>query len=130
VRADATGIVEPGRSIEHFDGALLDEVTASTGSASPASIPPSVAPIDQPRRGQAAICHRRLTHRTMSSRCAAVPEEMAVADLRAELERAERARDQLKRDSERAQADDAKAAVEVGRAERRVADLLARIEGL
>ena len=56
--------------------------------------------------------------------------EMAVADLRAELERAERTRDEVKRDSERAQAADAKAAVEVERAGRRVADLLARIETL
>jgi hypothetical protein len=56
--------------------------------------------------------------------------EMAVADLRAELERAEQARDQLKRDSERAHATDVKAAVEVERAEGRVADLLARIEAL
>ena len=52
--------------------------------------------------------------------------EMAVADLRAELERAERTRDQVRRDSERALAADAKAAVEVERAGRRVADLLAR----
>jgi hypothetical protein len=56
--------------------------------------------------------------------------EMAVADLRAELDRAEQTRDQVKRDSERAQAVDAKAAVEAERAWRRVADLLARIEGL
>jgi hypothetical protein len=56
--------------------------------------------------------------------------EMAVADLRAELERAEQTRDQVKRDSEQAQATDAKAAVEAQRAGRRVADLLARIEAL
>ena len=56
--------------------------------------------------------------------------EMAVADLRAELERAERTRDQVKRDSERAQASDAKAAADAHRAGRRVTDLLARIEAL
>jgi len=56
--------------------------------------------------------------------------EMAVADLRAELERAEHTRDQAKRDSERAQAADAKAAVDVQRAGQRVTDLLARIEQL
>jgi hypothetical protein len=56
--------------------------------------------------------------------------EMAVADLRAELDRAEQARDQVKRDSQRAQAADAKATVEVERAGQRVADLLARIEAL
>ena len=56
--------------------------------------------------------------------------EMAVADLRAELGRAEQTRDQVKRDSERAQAADGKATVEAERAERRVADLLARIEAL
>jgi hypothetical protein len=56
--------------------------------------------------------------------------EMAVADIRAELERAERTRDQAKRDSERAQAADAKAAVEVERAGQRVTDLLTRIEAL
>ena len=56
--------------------------------------------------------------------------EMAVADLRAELERAEQARDQVKRDSQRAQAADAKAAAEVERAGQRVADLLARIDAL
>jgi chromosome segregation ATPase len=56
--------------------------------------------------------------------------EMAVADLRAELERAEQTRDQVKRDSERAQATDARSAVEAQRAGRRVADLLARIEAL
>ena len=56
--------------------------------------------------------------------------EMAVADLRAELDRAERARNQVKRDSQRAQAADAKAAIEVERAGRRVTDLLARIEAL
>jgi hypothetical protein len=56
--------------------------------------------------------------------------EMAVADLRGELDRAEKTRDQGKRDSERAQAADAKAAVEAERAEQRVADLLARIEAL
>jgi hypothetical protein len=55
---------------------------------------------------------------------------MAVAELRAELERAEQTRDQIRRDSERAQAADAKAAVDVERAGRRVADLLARIEAL
>lgn len=54
--------------------------------------------------------------------------EMAVADLRAELDRAEQARDQIKRDSERAQAADATAALDVERARRRIADLLARIE--
>ena len=47
----------------------------STGSASPAWIPSSVSPIDQPRRrGQAAICHRRLIHRTMSSQSTATPD--------------------------------------------------------
>jgi len=56
--------------------------------------------------------------------------EMGVADLRAELERAERTRDQVKRDSERAQAADAQAASEEMDAGRRVADLLARIEAL
>jgi hypothetical protein len=56
--------------------------------------------------------------------------EMGVADLRAELQRAEQTRDQVKRDSERAQAADGKATVEAGRAGRRVADLLARIEAL
>jgi len=56
--------------------------------------------------------------------------EMAVADLRAELERAEHNRDGVKRDSERAQAADAKAAVEEERAAHRVADLLARLEAL
>jgi hypothetical protein len=56
--------------------------------------------------------------------------EMAVADLRAELENAEQSRDQAKRDSERVQAADAKAAVETERSGRRVADLLARIEAL
>jgi hypothetical protein len=56
--------------------------------------------------------------------------EMAVADLRAELERAEHTRDQAKRDSERAQAADAKATVDVQRAGQRVTDLLARIEQL
>jgi chromosome segregation ATPase len=56
--------------------------------------------------------------------------EMAVADLRAELERAEQTRDQVRRDSERAQAADAKAAVEVERAGQRVVDLLARVEAL
>jgi hypothetical protein len=56
--------------------------------------------------------------------------EMAVADLRAELERAEHNRDGVKRDSEWAQAADAKAAVEVERAGNRVADLLARLEAL
>jgi hypothetical protein len=56
--------------------------------------------------------------------------EMAVADLRTELERAERSRDQVKRESQQAQAADAKAAVEAERAGQRVADLLARIEAL
>lgn len=56
--------------------------------------------------------------------------EMAVADLRAELEHAEGTRDQVKRDSERAQSAHGKAALEVERAERRVAELLARIEAL
>ncbi len=54
--------------------------------------------------------------------------EMAVADLRAELERTEQTRDQVKRDSERAQAANAKSEAEVRRAGQRVADLLARIE--
>jgi hypothetical protein len=56
--------------------------------------------------------------------------EMAVADLRAELERAEQTRDQNKRDSDRAHAADAQAAVEAERAGRRVANLLTRIETL
>ena len=56
--------------------------------------------------------------------------EMAVADLRAELRRAEQDRDRVKRDSERAQAAEAKAAVDVERAGHRVADLLARLEAL
>lgn len=56
--------------------------------------------------------------------------EMAVADLQAELGRAEHDRDQVKRDSERTQAAEAKAAVEVERAGHRVADLLARLEAL
>ncbi|MDQ1600300.1 MAG: hypothetical protein QOD68_1774 [Actinomycetota bacterium] len=56
--------------------------------------------------------------------------EMAVADLRAELEHAVQTRDQAKRDSERAQAADAKAAVEAERSGRRVTELLARIEAL
>jgi hypothetical protein len=56
--------------------------------------------------------------------------EMAVADLRAELDRAEQARNQVKRDSQRAQAADAKAAAEAERSGQRVADLLARIEAL
>ena len=55
---------------------------------------------------------------------------MAVADLRAELERAERTRDQVKRDSERAEAADTKAAGDAARAGQRVTDLLARIEAL
>jgi chromosome segregation ATPase len=56
--------------------------------------------------------------------------EMAVADLRAELDRAEQSRDQVKRGSERSQAAEAKAVVEVERAGQRVKDLLARIETL
>ncbi len=55
---------------------------------------------------------------------------MGVADVRGELERAERTRDQVKRDSQRAQATDAKAASVEERAGRRVADLLERIEAL
>jgi hypothetical protein len=55
---------------------------------------------------------------------------MAVADLRAELEHAEQTRDQVKRNSERAQAADGKATLEVERAGRRIAELLARIEAL
>jgi hypothetical protein len=65
-----------------------------------------------------------------ASRRAQAEAEMAVAELRAELDRAEQARDQVKRDSERAQAADASAAVEAERAGQRVADLLARIEAL
>ena len=62
------------------------------------------------------------------SRRALAEAEMAVADLRAELQGAEQARDKLKRDGERAQAAHDKASLEVRRAGQRAADLLARIE--
>ena len=86
---------------------------------------------DAEKRAEQADQARAVTAEAFEvSQRALAEAEMAVADLRAELGRAEQGRDQLKRDSERAQATDAKAAVEAERAARRVADLLARLEEL
>ena len=80
------------------------------------------------RAGQAEQAQAVTAEAFEESQRALAEAEMAVADLRAELERAEQTRDQVKRDSQRTQAADAKAAAEVQRAGQRVADLLARIE--
>ena len=82
------------------------------------------------RAGQAEQAQAVTAEAFDESQRALAEAEMAVADLRAELERAEQTRDKVKRDSERAEAADAKAAVDVERALHRVADLLARIEAL
>jgi hypothetical protein len=86
---------------------------------------------DAERRAEQAEQAQAVTAEAFEESQRALAEaEMAVADLRAELEQAEQTRDQVKRNSERAQAADGKATLEVERAGRRIAELLARIEAL
>jgi hypothetical protein len=127
---------------------LLPSSAARSQKASAADAPPAPPSAEERRRQQAMVRLQRdlrdaekraeqaeqaraVTKEGFEASERALAEaEMTVAELRAELEGAERNRDETKRDSERAHAADSKAAVAAERARHRVADLLARIEAM
>jgi hypothetical protein len=144
----ATGFPEPSVDRVRTRTALAPSTSVRPQKQQPAEAPPAQPSAAERRRQQAMVRLQRdlrdaekraeqaeqaqaATAEAFEETQRALAEaEMAVADVRAELEHAERTRDQVKRDSERAQAADGKAALEVERAGRRIAELLARIEAL
>jgi hypothetical protein len=144
----ATGFPAPSLGAVRAHAALPPSSAVRSHKPSAAEAPPAQPSAAERRRQQAMVRLQRdlrdaeqraeqaeqaqaVTAEAFEESQRALAEaEMAVADLRAELERAERTRDQAKRDSERAQAADAKATVELERAGQRVTELLTRSEAL